>query len=129
MLVSLEIHWSILPSPERSEDAMPAVPTLSVLPQIAKSCPHLRTLSLSALSLMWNESSMNLSHTVFNYLSIRKLFPVPSVPAVDVASFLDRLFPQLDTDRYFSRDHDKDVWRTILNQVKMLQTVRNLMSS
>ncbi|EPT02694.1 hypothetical protein FOMPIDRAFT_1047749 [Fomitopsis schrenkii] len=84
-LVSLKIRWYISSSLEGSECAMPAIPTLGILPRIAKSCPRLRTaLSLSALGLTWNESVenvANLSHTVFDVLLINRMFAAPSIPS------------------------------------------------
>lgn len=126
MLVLLEISWNNLPLAQENGDTVPAVPTLGVLPHIVKSCPYLRRLGLTALRLTWNEgvkNPTNVPHTIFIVLSIKVPLLVPMIPTLDVASFLDRLFPKLDAEG--AGEYHGDTWKTILSHVKVLQTNRN----
>ncbi|KZT68264.1 hypothetical protein DAEQUDRAFT_766447 [Daedalea quercina L-15889] len=120
-VVSLEVLWAV--SDDRG-------PTLQCLPHVARCCPHLRRLCLTSVGCTW-DASLNVvspaSHGLQTLSTIRDL-RIPTNPdksVADIALFLDRLFPSLDTSEIPSSAPPLSTrWREVVGLVRELRRAR-----
>ncbi|KAH9924439.1 uncharacterized protein B0H18DRAFT_1119969 [Fomitopsis serialis] len=118
-LVSLHIRWSA------GDSVVVARPTLDCLPRIARSCPNLRVLYVSSMDLTFAaglDTYPILSHHL-DYLGIQSTSDRQKIDVVDVALFLDRLFPFLDAKmlRHLYEQRDREGQTSLARVYHQLQ--------
>ncbi|KAH9830735.1 uncharacterized protein C8Q71DRAFT_862190 [Rhodofomes roseus] len=128
-LVSLTLLW------QHDRTMGVVTPSLACLSHISRSCPHLKTLKISHMTLTFTggvDTYPVLSHRL-SHLYIEKSASDPQdICVLDVALFLDRLFPNLDAK--YLRDSCTKVhrvsdamvaaWIQVCDQVRGFQAVR-----
>ncbi|KAH9924465.1 uncharacterized protein B0H18DRAFT_432792 [Fomitopsis serialis] len=121
-IFSLHIRWMT------AEDVVMARPTLDCLPRIARSCPHLRRLDISSMNLTFAaglDTYPILSHQL-DYLDIHTgISNSQKTDVMDVALFLDRLFPFLDAKKLRKLYIDEQPWLArVYDRLQGLHAVR-----